>query len=49
MRARAKAARRKAARKKVKEMRRIRSPEVEAAPSPAPLRIGRSERRETGL
>jgi len=45
MRARAKAARRKAARKKILKMRRIRTPEVE----PAPVRVGRSERRETGL
>ena len=45
MRARAKAAVRKAARKKITAMRRIRTPEAE----PAPVRVGRSEYRETGL
>ena len=45
MRARAVAARRKAARKRIIAMRRIRTPEAEAAP----VRVGRSEYRETGL
>jgi len=47
MRARAMAARRKAARKRITEMRRVRSPEAVA--EVAPRGVGRSERRETGL
>jgi len=47
MRARAVAARRKVARKKVKEMRRMRSPEPVS--EPVPIRVGRSEVRKTGL
>jgi len=47
MRARVKAARRKVARKRIIEMRRVRRPEVE--PAPAIRAVGHSERRETGL
>jgi len=47
MRARAIAARRKAAKKRIVEMRRERRPEVE--PAPATRVVGHSERRETGL
>jgi len=47
MRARAVAARRKVARKKILAMRRTRSPEPVS--EPVPIKVGRSEYRETGL